>query len=96
MLDGSVKCFMLWYQLIDSSDSQKGSNIMPFKSWGLVQPWGTAQRHSGKEKGSGLAKCGRCQNKRLGSVPGDPSVRYKYDKAINVFIYIAHDKSRTP
>lgn len=69
---------------------------MPFKSWGLVQPWWTAQRHSGKEKGSGLAKCGRCQNKRLGSVPGDPSVRYKYDKAINVFIYIAHDKSRTP
>lgn len=39
MLDRSVKCFLLWYQLIDSSDSQKGSNIMPFKSWRLVQPW---------------------------------------------------------
>lgn len=41
-----------------------------------------------QRKGSGLAKCGRCQNERLGSVAGDPSVRYKYNKGINVFILL--------
>lgn len=75
MLDGSVSYFLLWYQLIDGCDFQKGSNILPSKIWRLMQPWRTTQQHPGKEKGSGLARCGRCQNKRLGSVPGDPSVR---------------------
>lgn len=75
MLDGSVSYSLLRYQLTDGCDSQKDSNILPSKSWRLMQPWRTAQRHSGKGKGSGLERCGRCQNKRLGSVPGDPSVR---------------------
>lgn len=90
LLDGSVQWFMLLYRVTVAPVLRR----VPIACFLKLEIRATTVTSTAMLRQRRQVRPGKMWGS--GSVPGDPSVWYKYNKAINVLIYIALDKPHIP